>query len=278
MIRLIKRFFVETTGAVGIALIAISATAVASGSSPFWLGVPLAWSFTLGYFAYLLVARPSTHSRHLWPVYAGAAIGTAAAVFAGPVAALLAAISLAAILTYAYWYSRQHVPASVLSVGAALPDFPLTALDGSTVSSSVLTAQPHVILFYRGNWCPFCMVQVKEIAAQYRELDERGVAVALISPQRSADTAELATRFDVPMAFYVDEGGVAAAMLDLTQAGGTPVIYGVGTNGDTVVPTVVITNATGTVVWLEHADNHRIRPEPSTFLEVLDREGITSAR
>jgi peroxiredoxin len=278
MIRLIKRFFVETTGTMGIAFIAISAGAIASGLSPFWLGVPLAWSFTLGYFAYLLVARPSTHSRHLWPVYAGAAVGMAAAVLAGPVAAILAAISLAAILVYAYWYSRQHVPVSTLTVGAALPDFPLTALDGSTVSSSVLTAQPHVILFYRGNWCPFCMVQVKEIAAQYRELDERGVAVALISPQRSADTAELATRFDVPMTFYVDEGGAAAAMLDLTQAGGTPAIYGAGTNGDTVVPTVVITNAKGTVVWLEHADNHRIRPEPSTFLEVLDREGIASAR
>jgi peroxiredoxin len=278
MIRMIKRFYVEATATIGLALIAVSVSSVATGGSLWWLGVVVAWLAPLGYFGYLLVAKPSTHSRHLWPLYAWSTAGSLAAIAAGPMAATFAVIAVFAILGYAYWYSRQHVPAPVLTVGAALPDFPLTALDGSAVSSSVLTSKPHVILFYRGNWCPFCMVQVRELAAQYRELEARGVAVALISPQRSADTAELATRFDIPMEFYVDEGGVAAAVLDLTQAGGTPMIYGAGTNGDTVVPTVVITDSTGRVVWLEHADNHRIRPEPRTFLEVLDREGITGAR
>jgi hypothetical protein len=76
------------------------------------------------------------------------------------------------------------------------------------------------------------------------------------------------------MTFYADVDGAAAQVLDIVQAGGTPLLYGAGTNGDTVVPTVIITDGTGTVVWLHHADNHRIRPEPSVFLEVIDREGI----
>jgi peroxiredoxin len=278
MTRLIKRFYVEATGLIGLALIVLSIVMVATGSTLWWLGVAVAWLFTLGYFAYLIVARPSTHARHLWPVYGGAALGTVAAALAGVAPAALAALALVASLVYAYWYSRQHVPTAVLAVGERLPEFPLTTITGDVISSETLTHQPHVILFYRGNWCPFCMVQVKEIAAQYRELDERGVAVALISPQRATDTAELSERFNVPMSFYVDTNGAAAALLDITQAGGTPAIYGAGTNGDTVVPTVVITNSTGHVVWVEHADNHRIRPEPSTFLEVLDREGISVAR
>jgi peroxiredoxin len=278
MIRMIKRFYVEATAVIGLAVIAVSVSSVATGGSLWWLGVVVAWLAPLGYFGYLLVAKPSTHSRHLWPLYVWSAFGALCAIVAGPMAAGLALLAVAALLGYAYWYSRQHVPSPVLTVGSTLPEFPLTALDGSVVSSAVLTSKPHVILFYRGNWCPFCMVQVKELAAQYRDLEARGVGVALISPQRSADTAELATRFDIPMEFFVDDGGAAAAMLDLTQAGGTPMIYGAGTNGDTVVPTVVITDSVGKVLWLEHADNHRIRPEPSTFLEVLDREGITSAR
>jgi len=55
-----------------------------------------------------------------------------------------------------------------------------------------------------------------------------------------------------------------------------PAIYSAGTNGDTTVPTVVITDARGTVLWVDSSDNHRIRPEPTAFLEVLDRAGITA--
>jgi len=120
------------------------------------------------------------------------------------------------------------------------------------------------------------MVQVRELAEQYRELERRGVGVALISAQRARDTVELAAEFDIPMQFFIDVDGAAARALDLVQVGGVPAIYSAGTNGDTTVPTVVITDARGTVLWVDSSDNHRIRPEPTAFLEVLDRAGITA--
>jgi peroxiredoxin len=278
MIRMAKRVFVEATGVIGLGLMAVAVVSVATGGPWWWLGVVVSWVSLLSYFGLMLVRPPSTRARHLWPVYAGALAGTGIAAPAGPGAAVLAGLAFALALVYAYWYSRQHTPITTLAVGSPLPEFSLTTIDQTVVSSEVLTHQPQVILFYRGNWCPFCMAQVREIAGQYRELHDRGVGVALISPQTATDTAELATRFDVPMQFYVDTDGAAAAMLDITQAGGVPVLYGAGTTGDTVVPTVIITDSIGTVIWFEHADNHRIRPEPGTFLEVLDREGITHAR
>ncbi len=161
-------------------------------------------------------------------------------------------------------------------MGTKVPRFPLVGLDGSEVSSDVFATGSRVIMFYRGNWCPFCMVQVRQLAEQYRQLERRGVGVALISPQRPDETVELASRFDIPMEFYVDRDGAAARVLDLVQSGGVPAIYGAGTNGDTVVPTVVITGRDGNVLWVAHADNHRIRPEPATFLDVLDRAGIVA--
>ncbi|MBX3098438.1 MAG: redoxin domain-containing protein [Salinibacterium sp.] len=275
---MIKRVFVEGTSVIGLALIVIAGVAALNSGDLGWLGVVLAWLPVLSYYGYLLLAAPSTRSRNLWAIFAISAAGVLVAAFAGPVALVAATGGLAAALLYTYWYSRQHVPAAGLTVGMPLPEFALTTLDGELVSSAVLADRPHVIMFYRGNWCPFCMVQIKQIADQYRELEARGVGVALISPQRADDTAELATRFELPLQFFVDTDGAAADLLDLTQSGGTPMLYGAGTNGDTVVPTVVITDAEGRVVWLEHADNHRIRPEPSTFLEVLDREGIGRPR
>jgi len=98
--------------------------------------------------------------------------------------------------------------------------------------------------------------------------------VAIISPQKPEDTVELSKRFDIPVNFYIDADGAAAAALDLVQSGGTPVLFGAGTDGDTVVPTVIITDRTGMVLWAEQTDNHRVRPEPTTFLDVLDQHGI----
>ena len=276
MVRLFRRFFVEGTVVAGLVAIAGAVTAAVSASSWWWLGVPLAWLPVLGYFGYLLLARPSTHTRNLWPLYALSFLGVAVSTPAGAVAMLIALPRLAAILIYSYGYSRQHVPSGKIQVGDSLPEFPLRRVDGTATSSAELTDRPYVIMFYRGNWCPFCMVQVREIAEQYRELERRGVGVALISAQRAADTAELATKFDIPMQFYIDADGAAAQALDLVQVGGTPAIYSAGTNGDTTVPTVMITDARGTVLWVDSSDNHRIRPEPTAFLEVLDSAGITA--
>lgn len=274
--RILRRIFVESSVAIGAVAIAGSVVLAVSGSGAAWLGAGLAWLPIVGYLLYLLVAKPSTRTRHLWILYVVALAGVVFAAFARPLAVIVAVVGFAAMLAYVYWYSRQHIPTETIAVGAPLPLFPLEALDGSPVSSDVFTTGPRVIMFYRGNWCPFCMVQVRELAEQYRELERRGVGVALISPQRADETVELATRFDIPMEFYIDRDGAASRVLDLVQAGGVPAIYGAGTNGDTVVPTVIITGRDGTVLWLAHSDNHRIRPEPQTFLDVLDRAGIVA--
>jgi len=276
MLKLFRRFFIEGTVILGLVAITVAVSAALNSSNWFWFGVPLAWLPVLGYFGYLLLARPSTHTRNLWPLYAVALAGVVLSTPAGIAAAALALAGLGGILLYSYVYSRQHVPTGGIRVDEPLPAFPLQRTDGTATSSTELTDRPHVIMFYRGNWCPFCMVQVRELAEQYRELDRRGVGVALISAQRAKDTVELATKFDIPMQFFIDVDGAAARALDLVQVGGVPAIYSAGTTGDTTVPTVVITDARGTVLWVDSSDNHRIRPEPTAFLEVLNRAGITA--
>jgi hypothetical protein len=37
---------------------------------------------------------------------------------------------------------------------------------------------------------------------------------------------------------------------------------------------VVITNARGEILFADLTDNYRVRPEPSTFVEVLNDHGI----
>jgi len=272
--RLIKRSYGEATAALAVLVIALVVIRTIAESQPWWLAAALPWVAYALYLGLLMTRLVVVQRRHPWVQLTVAAVGIVASIIAGPFAVLVAVLGLAVILGYNYWYSVQHVSARPVRVDEPLPLFPLTTVDGDVVDSSVFTDQPHVIMFIRGNWCPFCMAQVAQIADQYRELDRRGVAVAIISPQKPEDTVELSQRFDIPVSFYIDADGAAAAVLDLVQPGGTPVIFDAGTTGDTVVPTVIITDGTGTVVWAEQTDNHRVRPEPTTFLDVLDQHGI----
>ena len=126
------------------------------------------------------------------------------------------------------------------------------------------------MLFFRGNWCPLCMAQIREIAAQYREIEALGARVLLISPQPQAHTRQLAQKFDVNFLFLQDPHNQVARQLGILSEFGIPTgLEVMGYETEAPMPTVIITDATGTVVWVDETDNYRVRPEPGQFLKVL---------
>lgn len=188
-----------------------------------------------------------------------------------PLAPLLALGGLAGFLVYAYWYSSFSERASrQLQPGQSLPEFELLDIAGESVSSSTLTDRPVIWMFYRGNWCPLCMAQIKEIAGQYQQLQDMGVRVALVSPQPHKFTVGLASKFDVAFDFLTDEQNKAARTLGIAHPDGLPMgMQVLGYDSETVLPTVIITDTGGRILWAHETDNYRIRPEPELFLAVL---------
>jgi len=226
--RLMKRVYGEASAALAVLVIALVIVRATAEEQPWWLAAALPWAAYAFYLGPIMTRLVVVQRRHPWVQLSVAMMGIAASTVAGPFAVLVAVLGLAAIMGYNYWYSAQHVSARPVRVDEPLPLFPLTTVDGDVVDSSVLTHQPQVIMFIRGNWCPFCMAQVAQIADQYRELDRRGVAVTIISPQKPEDTVEISQRFDIPVSFYIDADGAAAATLDLVQPGGAPLIFSAG--------------------------------------------------
>jgi len=183
----------------------------------------------------------------------------------------VAGVAALILVLYIFWYSRfDRIASGQLSVGSKLPGFELADSEGEQFDSATLGGSPAVLLFYRGNWCPLCMAQIKEVADQYRELNERGVAVYLISNQSSANSSKLAAKFDVPMNFLVDKNLATASALGIVAQGGTPAGMP-GYEADTSLPTVVMTDTQGVIIFADLPDNYRVRPEPETFLRVLDQ-------
>ena len=184
-----------------------------------------------------------------------------------------AGITLLAWLVYLRWYSVfRGRDAQALQVGSVLPEFRLESLEGHIVSSESFKAKPHLLVFYRGNWCPFCTAQIEELAAAYKRLEEKGISVILISPQSIKKNQALAARFDVPMVFLCDRHNAAAKQLGILHEWGTPMgMQVLGYESDTVLPTVVLTDKQGQIVFSDQTDNYRVRPEPKVFEAILQK-------
>ncbi|MCZ6686508.1 MAG: peroxiredoxin family protein [Gammaproteobacteria bacterium] len=251
------------------------------GFSPGWLGALLASAPMLLVLGLVMLGRklPADQAR-LTPVSLTMASGALLAAFdwvfrAGSLAAAsLAGLCLAAYATYQFWYSRLDRSASRIENGQPLPEFSALNLDGKPVYSRDLLGKPALLMFYRGNWCPFCVVQVKELAAAYRELGDRA-RIVLISPQPARKTRELAARFDVPFDFWVDTDNQAATVLGINHDQGLPAgMQVLGYDTDTVLPTSVVLAADGTVLNVDETENYRDRAEPGFLARVLERHGL----
>lgn len=275
----IKALFVVPYMALAMGLGTVSLVMLAVGGVRFgWLGVALtSWPMLIFLGGTIMSLFKGASVRV--PVCVGLGIaGLALALyglFAGGEPALpafLAAAGFAGYWLYEFWYARfGRAPAPALQPGQPLPDFTLERDDGTPVSSRSFVGQPAIFLFYRGNWCPLCMAQIREIAGLYQQLADRGAQIVLISPQSHAHTQKLAARFDVPFHFLADPGNRAAVELGIAHQGGLPTaMTALGYDTDTVMPTVVITDATGTILFADETDDYRVRPEPETFLRVLD--------
>jgi peroxiredoxin len=193
----------------------------------------------------------------------------------GPLSVAL--VNAGIMLLYVFWYSRfGRIESMQLGVGNKLPEFSLRDPAGNEVGSADLSGSPAVLLFYRGNWCPLCMAQIREIVSRYQEMDDLGIKVLLISPQPDVHTKHLAGMHDVPFHFLIDAENRLAESLGIAIDNGVPVGVPGGYDPGTVMPTVVVTNASGTIVFSDQTDNYRVRPEPDVFLAILRRSGAVA--
>lgn len=176
---------------------------------------------------------------------------------------------------FVQWYvwsfsSYGRVKSRVINKGQALPEMTLNRLDGSQLSSSSFIGSKTILVFFRANWCPFCMNQLKEVLARADELKKSGAQVKFISNQGIKNSQQLSDKLSLPAHFEIlqDDDLKAAKALGIADMDGSPV----GMSGypkDTVMATVILLDADGKVTFGDETDNYRVRPHPDTFLPSL---------
>jgi peroxiredoxin len=153
--------------------------------------------------------------------------------------------------------------ASGLAVGDHAPNFTLPDALGQPVTLADLLSQgPVVATFYRGEWCPYCNIQLRGLQAALPHLRELGASLVAISPQAADYGLTLTKKNELafPVLSDLDQEVIRAYQVQFTLAGDLEDLQVNVFQNDPAV---------------QNADHTRSLPVPATF--VIDRDGVIRA-
>ncbi|MGE4131190.1 MAG: peroxiredoxin-like family protein [Bdellovibrionales bacterium] len=102
---------------------------------------------------------------------------------------------------------KQNIIKKAKNVGAKIPSFSLPDAKRGIVKSKDLLGKPLIIVFYRGGWCPYCNLQLRDLQKHLPEIKAAGAELVAISPEAPDRSLETVKKND--LGFYVlsDAGG-----------------------------------------------------------------------
>jgi len=155
---------------------------------------------------------------------------------------------------------RKSGAAPGLSVGESAPDFSLLDARGERIVLSELLANgPVVVTFYRGEWCPYCNMQLRALQQALPEITATGATLVAISPQAPDHGLTLSEKNELAFAVLSD--------LDQSVSESFKVRFEMTGELEDLHVNVFQNDPA-----LQNADGRRSLPVPSTF--VIDRDGI----
>ncbi len=96
-----------------------------------------------------------------------------------------------------------------LKVGDKAPEFALPSVGGGKVAlSSALEKGPVVLVFYRGEWCPYCNLQLQALEQAYPEIVKLGASLLAVSPQKVEKSEIQATKSHLSFPLLTDRSGL----------------------------------------------------------------------
>jgi peroxiredoxin len=180
---------------------------------------------------------------------------------------------------------RSNVPTAV---GAAQPgdvliDAKLIDVQGFSIPLDAARAgRAAVLVLYRGAWCPHCNLALRTYQRDLAPaLDQRGVALIAISPQRPDGSLSMQEKNELTFTVLSDPGNQVATALGVrTEAGDdtTSKLRAIGThltelNGDGTeavpMPTVVVVDPAGVIRWIDVHTDYTTRTEVGDIIAAV---------
>lgn len=97
---------------------------------------------------------------------------------------------------------QSEIMKTALKEGDQIPAFALPDMrKGEVRSEELLKKGPLIVTFYRGGWCPYCNLQLRDLQKHIGEIKSTGAELVAISPETPDSTSK--TIKDNEIDFYV---------------------------------------------------------------------------
>ena len=176
--------------------------------------------------------------------------------------------------------ARGENPTEPLGVGDPIPAGQLKSASGDDVDLRELVAEsPTVLIFYRGGWCPYCRRHLVELAEIVPALDEAGLQIIAISPDRPAKLLAKPDFGELPYTLLSDSSMTVSSAFGIAFKVDDALVekymdsYGIDLEGDSGEthhllphPAVYIADTDGVIQYAHVDPNYKERLDPDKIL------------
>ena len=157
---------------------------------------------------------------------------------------------------------RPADEAKGLQVNARAPDFSAKDTNDSTfVLSEALKDGPIVMIFYRGQWCPYCNRHLSNLQDSLEMITGKGARVIAISPEPQEKAGVMKEKTGATFTLLHDEDYHIEEAYDVT--------FRSKLRGYLPVPATYIINKEGVIVWRHFDPDYHERSTVSDILKHL---------
>jgi peroxiredoxin len=154
---------------------------------------------------------------------------------------------------------RAETAERALKIGDAMPAFVLPSTEGCMVSSDdLLDRGPLVVTFFRGDWCPYCLIALKAMEAALPDIEALAGQLVALTPDTGRHLADIKRIQRLSYEILSDVDGAVSLMFGVLFR--VPAAYR------------EVLAAAGVNLAERHGNEAWFIPMPATF--VVDRQGI----
>ncbi len=170
-----------------------------------------------------------------------------------------------------------------LPLGSKVKNFSALSQDGETfMLQDALKEGPVVVVFYRGQWCPYCNRHLSALNENLKAIENKGAQLVAISPEKQEMLMKSAEKTGASFSLLTDKDFKIAEAFDLAflPSSGTRLKYNtiLGADLDEAqsddserlpVPATYIIGQDGTVLWRHFDRDYSKRARPEEILANL---------
>lgn len=141
-----------------------------------------------------------------------------------------------------------------LQVGATVPDFSAEDIFNKTFKlSNALKNGSLVLIFIRGQWCPFCNKHLKVLQDQFHKIYAKGASVIVVTPEKSEFIKKTIEKTRAEFTILYDEDYKIAEAFDVLFL-------------PNKITRVMYNTVLGAKLKESHSDDSERLPIPATFI------------